>query len=53
MLTRSIFAAPSIEHSTRLLQEHMSERCDIVFDLASDHSPFLSQPTNLLEAILS
>ena len=36
-----------------LLQEHMSERCDIVFDLASDHSPFLSQPTNLLEAILS
>jgi thioesterase domain-containing protein len=36
-----------------LLQEHMSERCDIVFDLASDHSPFLSQPTNLCEAILS
>jgi pimeloyl-ACP methyl ester carboxylesterase len=36
-----------------LLQELMSERCDIVFDLASDHSPFLSQPTNLLEAILS
>ncbi len=36
-----------------LLQEHMSERCDVVFDLASDHSPFLSQPTNLLEAILS
>ena len=31
-----------------LLQEHMSERCDVVFDLASDHSPFLSQPTNLL-----
>jgi len=36
-----------------LLQEHMSERCDTVFDLASDHSPFLSQPTNLCEAILS
>jgi len=36
-----------------LLQERMSERCDIVFDLASDHSPFLSQPTNLCEAILS
>ncbi len=36
-----------------LLQELMSERCDIVFDLASDHSPFLSQPTNLCEAILS
>ncbi len=36
-----------------LLQEHMSERCDIVFDLASDHSPFLSQPTILCEAILS
>ena len=36
-----------------LLQEHMADRCDIVFDLASDHSPFLSQPTNLCEAILS
>ncbi|MGD0853925.1 MAG: alpha/beta fold hydrolase [Acidimicrobiales bacterium] len=36
-----------------LLQEHMADRCDIVFDLASDHSPFLSQPTNLLEAMLS
>jgi len=36
-----------------LLQEHMSDRCDIVFDLASDHSPFLSQPSNLCEAILS
>jgi pimeloyl-ACP methyl ester carboxylesterase len=36
-----------------LLQELMSERCGIVFDLASDHSPFLSQPTNLCEAILS
>jgi len=36
-----------------LLQELMSERCDIVFDLASDHSPFLSQPSNLCEAILS
>jgi pimeloyl-ACP methyl ester carboxylesterase len=36
-----------------LLQELMSERCDIVFDLPSDHSPFLSQPSNLLEAILS
>ena len=36
-----------------LLQERMSERCDIVFDLASDNSPFISQPSNLLEAILS
>jgi pimeloyl-ACP methyl ester carboxylesterase len=36
-----------------LLQERMSERCDIVFDMASDHSPFLSQPSNLSEAILS
>jgi thioesterase domain-containing protein len=36
-----------------LLQELMSERCGIVFDLASDHSPFLSQPANLCEAILS
>jgi pimeloyl-ACP methyl ester carboxylesterase len=36
-----------------LLQEHMADRCDIVFDLASDHSPFLSQPSNLCEAILS
>jgi len=35
------------------LQELMSERCDIVFDIRSDHSPFLSQPTNLCEAILS
>jgi pimeloyl-ACP methyl ester carboxylesterase len=35
------------------LQELMSERCDIVFDMRSDHSPFLSQPTNLCEAILS
>jgi thioesterase domain-containing protein len=35
------------------VQELMSDRCDTVFDLASDHSPFLSQPTYLLEAILS
>ncbi len=35
------------------LQELMSERCDIVFDLRSDHSPFLSQPVTLCEAILS
>ncbi len=36
-----------------LLQEHMADRCDVVFDLASDHSPFFSQPSNLCEAILS
>jgi hypothetical protein len=36
-----------------LLQEHMADRCDVVFDFASDHSPFLSQPSNLCEAILS
>lgn len=36
-----------------LLQERMSERCDIVFDMTSDHSPFLSQPSNLCEVILS
>lgn len=35
------------------VQELMSERCDVVLDLASDHSPFLSQPNFLLEAILS
>lgn len=35
------------------LQQLLSERCDIVFDLSSDHSPFLSQPTNLCEAFLS
>ncbi len=35
------------------LQQLMSERCDIVFNLRSDHSPFLSQPENLIEAFLS
>jgi pimeloyl-ACP methyl ester carboxylesterase len=35
------------------LQELMADRCDVVFDLDSDHSPFLSQPSNLCDAILS
>lgn len=35
------------------LQHLMSERCDMTLDLESDHSPFLSHPADLCEAILT
>jgi thioesterase domain-containing protein len=34
------------------IQQLMSEECDFALDLDSDHSPFLSQPQQLCDAIL-
>jgi pimeloyl-ACP methyl ester carboxylesterase len=35
------------------LQQLMSEECDFALDLQSEHSPFLSQPSNFCDVILS
>jgi len=35
------------------LQQLMSEECDFAMSLESDHSPFLSQPTQFCDAILN
>ncbi len=35
------------------IQQLMSEECDFALDLASDHSPFLSQPSAFCDLILS
>jgi pimeloyl-ACP methyl ester carboxylesterase len=34
------------------IQQLMSEECDFALDLASDHSPFLSHPTQLCDLLL-
>jgi thioesterase domain-containing protein len=49
----SIYIRCTNDHAIDLqIQQLMSEECDFALDLASDHSPFLSQPIQLCDVIL-
>jgi len=49
----SIYVRCTNDHAIDLqIQQLMSEECDFALDLASDHSPFLSQPIQLCDVIL-
>jgi pimeloyl-ACP methyl ester carboxylesterase len=49
----SIYIRCTNDHAIDLrIQQLMSEECDFALDLESDHSPFLSQPLQLCDAIL-